>query len=145
MRLRFSAPWGFSDRRNLAEGETLDIPIHYEVRNPDASADYRITMTLLFGNFGASLGPQARTVHRTPDSGDLEIRPGSPATGTVDFQISTDVDGVSQGDVSLRIQFDVARISGSNVGGTRIMDICGIAEVDTSSRRRWCLRLFGLS
>ena len=60
MRLRFSAPWGFSDRRNLAEGETLDIPVHYEVRNPDASADYRITMTLLFGNFGASLGPQAR-------------------------------------------------------------------------------------
>ena len=113
MRLQLSAPWGYSDIRELAEGETLDIPLSYEVGQDDLSTDYRVSVEFRFLH---RQGPSStRTVRRTPDRAKLQIRPGGPRTGTVSFQLSTDRDDVSQGDEDLLVQYVVSRVVGTGV------------------------------
>ena len=116
MRLQLSAPWGYSDIRELAEGETLDIPLSYEVGQDDLSTDYRVSVEFRFLH---RQGPSStRTVRRTPDRATLQIRPGGPRTGTVSFQLSTDRDDVSQGDEDLLVQYVVSRVVGTGVSGS---------------------------
>ena len=116
MRLQLSAPWGYSDIRELAEGETLDIPLSYEVGQDDLSADYGVSVEFRF--FQHSRPSLTRTVHRTPERATLQIRPGGPRTGTVSFQLSTDRDDVSQGDEDLLVSYNVGRVVGTSVSGS---------------------------
>ena len=114
MSYRYSAPWGHSEVRELREGETLDIPIHYEIFQDDLSRDHDIRVEFIVGYFGEgfSSGP-TRTVHRIPERQTLQIRPGGPRSGTVSFQLSTDRDDVSQGDEDLVVEYSIYRAAGS--------------------------------
>ena len=119
LRLRFSAPWGYSDIRELAEGETLEIPLHYEVAREDLSADFQIRISFIAGSFGGPLTPtHSRKLHRTPERQTLQIRPGPPRTGRVDFQLSADRDALSQGDEILKVQYDISLVPGASVSGS---------------------------
>ena len=116
LRIRFSAPWGYPEVRELAEGETLDIPLSYEVGHDDLSADYGVSVEFrFFHHSGPSL---TRTVHRTPERQTLQIRPGGPRTGTLRFQLSTDRDDVSQGDEDLLVSYGVGRVAGTSDSGS---------------------------
>ena len=114
LRIRFSAPWGYSDVRELAEGEVLDIPLRYEVGEADLSVDYevRADFTTVFVD-GRRTFSRTRRVHRTPQEQPLRIRPGGPRTGTLNFQISTDRDDVAQGDEGLGVRYAINLAPGS--------------------------------
>ena len=116
LRIRFSAPWGYPDVRELAEGETLDIPLSYEVGQDDLSADYGAKVEFLFRHHQGPLS--TRTVHRTPERATLQIRPGGPRTGTVSFQLSTDRDDITQGNEELLVQYAVGKVAGTGASGS---------------------------
>ncbi len=117
--MRFSAPWGYSEIRELPEGETLDIPLHYEVGIDDLSADYIIRVRFVSASFGepVSTAP-TRAVHRTPESQTLQIRPGQPRSGSVSFQLSAEQDDVSQGTEDILVDYWVIRTSSTTMSGS---------------------------
>ena len=117
--MRFSAPWGYSEIRELPEGDTLDIPLHYEVGIDDLSADYIIRVRFVSASFGEPVSSSpTRAVHRTPESQTLQIRPGQPRSGSVSFQLSAEQDDVSQGTEDILVDYWVIRASSTSMSGS---------------------------